>query len=181
MPRRVVGIVESWDRVRLFGFIRAAHTTFFVHVTTVADGAPLAPGQAVASSSRRRTPAARARRGFAGCPRSARSAMRCCSGSSVRRAASASETEPDGPRAPPQPVPPGGHGPPPRRASGGRGPVMGRGRPTTWGRCAQEVPVLLMGKPVTVVCGKAEHHRGDHQGQVMWPPRVAAPPGRRQL
>jgi hypothetical protein len=55
------------------------------------------------------------------------------------------------------------------------------GRPTTASRCSQEAPVVVAGKPITVVCQKALAHKGEHQGPVKWPPRAAAPPPGRQL
>lgn len=44
-------------------------------------------------------------------------------------------------------------------------------RPTLASRCSQEVAVAVAGKPVTVICQKAEAHPGPHQGPVKWAPR----------
>lgn len=38
-----------------------------------------------------------------------------------------------------------------------------------------------MGKPVAVICTKAEAHPGPHRGPVAWPKRAAAPPPGRKL
>jgi hypothetical protein len=54
------------------------------------------------------------------------------------------------------------------------------GRPTSANRCFQQVPVLLAGRTETVVCQKAQGHKGDHRGPLAWPVRAATPPpGRR--
>ena len=60
--------------------------------------------------------------------------------------------------------------------------MMGRpGRPTSANRCFQQVSALLAGRTETVVCQKAQGHKGKHRGSLAWPARASAapPPGRR--
>lgn len=58
--------------------------------------------------------------------------------------------------------------------------VARRGRPTTHATCQQTAHVTVAGQPQTLLCGRAEGHRGEHQAPVKWAPRLAVPsPGRR--